>query len=285
MTKKHLERVKAEAETDRRRARKINRGSILVIAMLLAGMAYFISDGHSPLRQPVTAHDAAPAGSEAADFAADPSQLPPAVWAPPMDHSESVDLSGTDPDADDWNLLLVSVQTPLPEDFTVDLETVSGGKVDTRIAEALRQMTADAKGDGVQLLICSAYRNVKEQSVLYEKKLAYYRALGYDETQCANRAGRFVQPPGASEHHTGLAVDFWNGVSGELSDAYARTDAYFWLKEHAAQYGFIERYPADKEEVTGIAWEPWHFRYVGPSHAAAISAGGLCLEEYLNTMN
>lgn len=275
---RHLERVKAEDERNRSRARKSNRGSLVMIAILLASMMYFVDGGRSPLLQ----SDAkAPIPTSEADDAPQTAQEPVAVWEPPMDNSESVDAQGGAVDKSAWNLILVSAQAPLPQDFTVDLVAVPGGKVDARIADALDRMTRDAAAQGVSLLVCSAYRNVKEQSVLYEKKLNYYRALGYNEAERARLAGRFVQPPGSSEHHTGLAIDFWTGSGGELTDAYARTDAYFWLSENAARYGFIERYPADKEEITGIAWEPWHFRYVGTAHAAAIKDSGLCLEEYL----
>ena len=89
-------------------------------------------------------------------------------------------------------------------------------------------------------------------------------------------ARKTIQAPGYSEHHTGLAIDF-----NEVAYGFAESGAYAWLRAHAAEYGFVERYPEDKAAVTGIDYEPWHYRYVGRTHAVRMQALGLCLEEYI----
>lgn len=96
-----------------------------------------------------------------------------------------------------------------------------------------------------------------------------------DSSEAEAVAANSIARPGSSEHSTGLAIDF-NGVSEEFDT----TPEYRWLMKHAADYGFILRYAEEKESITGIRFEPWHFRYVGSEHAREINRLGLCLEEY-----
>ncbi len=189
-----------------------------------------------------------------------------------------------DPSAD-WQLVLVGKQDLLSRDFRVVLEDVGYFQLDYRIIEPFEQMVAAAADDGVSLILRSAYRNVKQQTQLYENKVAQYRRYGYNEEESLAQAGRYVQPPGASEHHTGLAVDLLTTGSVALDERFAQTAAYAWLQENAAAFGFVERYGADDEPITGIAWEPWHWRYVGPTHAAEMVAQDLTLEEYIQALS
>lgn len=119
--------------------------------------------------------------------------------------------------------------------------------------------------------IISAYRdNDKQQAILNE----YIALVG------AAEAGKWASPPGYSEHHTGMAFDL--GVySGGSVKAFYGTGAYAWFKENAYKYGFILRYPPDKTDITRIANEPWHYRYVGDVHAFIMKENDLCLEEYI----
>ena len=87
---------------------------------------------------------------------------------------------------------------------------------------------------------------------------------------------QYIAVPGTSEHSLGLAVDL-----NSLEESFEQTAQFKWLIEHCAEYGFILRYPKDKEDITGISYEPWHYRYVGEDHAAKIMEQGLCLEEYV----
>ena len=172
----------------------------------------------------------------------------------------------------DWNLILVSDQSLLPLDFLLPglTEVSPGQKVDKRIVDTTKKMLADAKAAGVELQICSAYRTVKQQEELYLKEPAV--APGQPVA---------VQQPRASEHHTGLAIDIITPDFQRLEEGFENTEAFRWLDIHAWEYGFILRYPKDKQEITGVIYEPWHYRYVGMEHAKKIKEQKVCLEEYL----
>lgn len=173
-----------------------------------------------------------------------------------------------------WNLLLVNYDNPLPEDLEVELAEVPGGeKVDARILEPLTELLEAAReGNWDQApLVVSGYRTQEKQRRLYDEKTAKYQDLGYSEEEAQALAKEWVAAPGYSEHQAGLAVDL-NG---------ATYDVYFWLQENSWKYGFIFRYPGDKTQLTGVAEEVWHYRYVGREAAEEIHERGLCLEEYL----
>lgn len=124
--------------------------------------------------------------------------------------------------------------------------------------------------------ITQAYRTKEEQTEIYDSYLEIYGA---------EEGARLAAAPGYSEHHSGYAVDLnvftREGVSYSLGSASEVDPAYGWIYEHAADYGFVVRYPADKTAVTGITNEPWHFRYVGRGHAAYMTENDLTLEEYI----
>lgn len=146
--------------------------------------------------------------------------------------------------------------------------------------EALARMAeAMAKDQVGPLRLVSAYRSIEYQQGLYQNKVQRVIASGTPEDDAEDAAAREVARPGYSEHHTGYAFDF-SGADGTL-DSFYQSDAYRWVAEHGAQYGFIIRYPEEKSSITGIIYEPWHLRYVGPEAAQAMASQGLCLEEYL----
>lgn len=182
---------------------------------------------------------------------------------------------------DAWQLILVNGDHPLPMDFTVDLVKVQGDyKVDYRIAPAVRQMIADAQKDGVQLKICSAFRTVDRQDGLYNKKVNNYINTGTGQNQAKATAATIVAKAGESEHHTGLAMDIVTPSYQKLDEGFANTAAFSWLSKYAQNYGLILRYPKGKQGITGIIYEPWHYRYVGVENAKAMKAKNVCLEEY-----
>ena len=187
--------------------------------------------------------------------------------------------------AGDWRLLLVNPWNTLPENYEMELATLSNGlKVDQRICEDLEAMLDACREAGLRPVVCSAYRTQATQVRLYNNKIARLRAAGWDETTLLAEAARWVAPPGTSEHQTGLALDIVSAGYQLLDEAQADTAEQKWLMEHCWEYGFILRYPEDKTEITGIGYEPWHYRYVGRETAAAIRESGLCLEEYLQTL-
>lgn len=178
--------------------------------------------------------------------------------------------------------LLVNGQNPLPESYQVELVTLENGmKAAKCIQEDLKAMLADCRKAGLRPMICSAYRTQATQTRLHNNKIARLWAAGYSLEAAKQEAARWVAVPGTSEHQTGLALDLVSARYTNLDQKQAETAEQKWLMEHCWEYGFILRYPVDKGDITGIGYEPWHYRYVGREHAAAIHETGLCLEEYL----
>ncbi len=103
------------------------------------------------------------------------------------------------------------------------------------------------------------------------------------ESRAKEEAFHTVAKPGTSEHHLGLAVDIVDGNHQLLDETQEHTAVQQWLMDNSWKYGFILRYPTGKSEITGIIYEPWHYRYVGVKAAGEIHRNGLCLEEYLDT--
>ena len=181
-----------------------------------------------------------------------------------------------------WNLLLVNDWNPLPAGYDSDVtfSTVSGGKqVDSRIVDAVNRMLNDASA--YDLAVVSAYRPKEEQNTLYWRKVQQYTDKGYSDLEAQKVGGTIVKRPGFSEHNCGLAMDVGGSGDYTLEQTFANTPAYAWLIEHCADYGFILRFPEGKEDITGVIYEPWHYRYVGEEAARYIMDNDLCLEEYL----
>ena len=181
-----------------------------------------------------------------------------------------------------WNLLLVNDWNPLPAGYDSDVtfSTVSGGKqVDSRIIDAVNRMLNDAAA--YDLAVVSAYRPKEEQNTLYWRKVQQYTDKGYSDLEAQKVGGTIVKRPGFSEHNCGLAMDVGGSGDYTLEQTFANTPAYAWLMEHCADYGFILRFPKGKEDITGVIYEPWHYRYVGEEAARYIMDNDLCLEEYL----
>ena len=189
-------------------------------------------------------------------------------------------------DKNAWELVLVNAQHVLEEEYPVELESVEGYSFDRRASGALRGMIEAARRDEVELVLVSTYRSFEKSAWNFNEKVKALEAQGMTPEQAEEEALRWVAPPGMSEHNTGLALDV---VSRDYFDVYGRAletafDGYrgfHWLYEHCAEHGFILRYPKGKEQVTGIHYEPWHYRYVGPEHAKSMMERGITLEEYL----
>lgn len=178
-------------------------------------------------------------------------------------------------DVSSWEYVLVNAAHPLgnvePESLT---ELENGHYFDSRAVVALQKFIDAARAEGLSVCLSSAYRNYNEQSYLYNRKV---QQLGGDEAAAA----RIVTPPGASEHQLGLCADITDRFYEVKTHDLENTAMFQWMLAHCQEYGFILRYPADKEEITGIMYEPWHFRYVGVEAATYIMENGLCLEEFL----
>ncbi len=185
-------------------------------------------------------------------------------------------------DPDDWRLILVNKQNPVPEGFDVKLGNINNTMyADERIIDDIYRMIDAASDDGVDLMICSAYRSYDRQRTLFNNKINKLMGEGMTYLEAYKVGSMNVTVPGTSEHHLGLALDILTGSYTAMDDGFGDTKAGKWLANNSADYGFILRYPRGKEDITGIVYEPWHFRYVGTEYAKDITEKGVCLEEYL----
>ena len=200
----------------------------------------------------------------------------------PPTKSEPSDNSGliiVNPQQENWNLVVVNSGRAMPEGYVPKLATVAGTsvKLDYRVAPHYDEMYYAAKKDGITLTPYSGYRSYERQKINYNNLTEkYMNQYNLSRVAAAKKAASVILPPGTSEHNLGLAMDICNTY-----DSFATQKEYRWLVENAHKYGFILRYPTDKSHITGINYEPWHYRYVGKEIAREIYEQGLCLEEYL----
>ena len=183
-----------------------------------------------------------------------------------------------DPETEEWNLVIVNTEREIPDGYVPELsEILSTGKtLDSRVTPYYEEMYNAAKKDGIILTPYSAYRSYERQKINYENLTnTYMSRYGISREEAAKKAATVILPPGTSEHNLGLAVDICNTL-----DSFADSKEYKWLTEHAHEYGFILRYTAEKQPITGIVPEPWHWRFVGVEYAKEIKDSGLCLEEW-----
>lgn len=248
---------------------KNNMRRRLRCAAALAALFLLLSACASPSEpSPETASPTEP--SEAS-----PSETQP-TSAPTLPAETPTAEASAEPEDESWKLVLVNADHPLPEGFTVQLKELRNGQqVDERIYPELQQMFDDARSAGFYPLINESYRTAERQQQILDQYTASYEATGLSHEEAFAKARETVALPGTSEHQLGLALD----IIAEYDED--STATWQWLFENCWRYGFILRYPADKVELTGISYEPWHFRYVGVRAATEIMQQGLCLEEYL----
>ena len=183
---------------------------------------------------------------------------------------------------------LVNPWNFVPEGYTVELKQVNEDHQVAAIAyRDLNEMMTDCANAGHQPVICSSYRTQEYQEGLFQRKVQ--RLLddysnNYTEAEARVVAARSVAIPGTSEHQLGLAADIIDNRNWNLDESQAQMPTQQWLMEHSWRYGWILRYPNEKSDITGIIYEPWHYRYVGKEVAAEIHDLGLCLEEYLQLL-
>lgn len=179
----------------------------------------------------------------------------------------------------EWNLKLVNKWNPLGQNFNPPLATYAGSnQFDSRAIDKLKALVAASNG---RLRVASTYRSVQLQTKLYNDEVNKYIKQGKSRAEAEKIASQAVAVPGTSEHNLGLSVDFLFKGYSSLETSYKNTETYKWMMENCAKYGFILRYPEKKEYITGIMFEPWHYRYVGEEAAQEIMSRGITLEEYL----
>ena len=178
----------------------------------------------------------------------------------------------------DWRLKLANYDNILPEDFEIELSNIDENRqFDSRAIKYLNTMLDDMRKDGItNIWVQSAYRSVKSQRKLYDNSVKKYLDQGKSKKEAEELTLKYINKPGASDHNLGLAVDFNN-----VDQDFEKMKGFEWLTENAEKYGFILRYPIDKENITKINYEPWHWRYVGQEHAQKMNELNMCLEEYV----
>ena len=252
-------------------------GMMIMTVLLLSGCVKLQDQSPDPqlMQDAQTAQEApqeapAPTQEEPAEPEEDP-QTPAQETEPASEEDPAQTQTG-----DDWKLILVNAEHPVPEDYSVTLKELRNDQwVDERIYPELQQMFDDARAEGIYPLINESYRSAERQQEILDNYIAAYEAEGLSTEEAQQRALEVVAKPGTSEHQLGLALDI---IVEYEEDS---TQTWQWLKENCWRYGFILRYPEDKTEITGISYEPWHFRYVGAEAAQQITERGITLEEYL----
>lgn len=181
----------------------------------------------------------------------------------------------------DVSKIIVNGKYSLPANYKPQLaEAVKGSGVylDYRVAPYYQQMYDAALKDGITLTPISGYRSYDRQKNNFENRIKEHMNSGMDKVEATKKAATVIMVPGSSEHNAGLAMDICS-----LAESFENYKEFQWLDEHAHEYGFILRYPKDERsrEITGVVYEPWHYRYVGVDTAKEIKSKGITLEEYV----
>ena len=179
-------------------------------------------------------------------------------------------------------LILVDKFNRVPDDYMPILADIGEKKLEKQACEQCRCMLKKADRQGVKIKIISAYRTLEYQQMLWDNSIREQMDVGLSEEQARELISQTLALPGHSEHNLGLAVDFGTEYADDVEDDFYSSNQGRWLCKNAAHYGFILRYPRMKEHITGISYEPWHYRYVGTEAAEIIQKSGICLEEFLH---
>lgn len=206
-----------------------------------------------------------------------------ALLAGPEDYQPvAYDLSEYIFNEDDPYLVLVNNNLPPEADTQPTLaEAAPGIQLEAEAAAAWQAMAAAAQADGVELILVSGYQDADARQAAYDARVQSYLEEGLSEEEAAQRAKTVTPAPEGNESGTGLSLELLSDGYDSLDTGFDNTEAYRWLTAYAAEYGFILRWPADRQLATGMVYQPWRWRYVGAENARAIRASGLSLEEFL----
>ena len=185
----------------------------------------------------------------------------------------------------DKYLLLVNPWNYLPADFERNTRKIEGHYIDVGAYDDIVNMLADMRKEGLTPYICSSTRTIEYQENLFNKRLKKNKAAGLSEQDALDETAKWTAIPGTSEHHTGYALDIVSTKNTTLDESQENTPEQQWMMKNSWKYGFILRYPEGKTHITGIYYEPWHYRYVGKEAAKEIYESGLTFEEYLQNRN
>ena len=197
--------------------------------------------------------------------------------------ASAYDSTGYFFDADDARLVLVNANLPFDEEPspTLDAADEAGTQLEAEAAQQYRSMAEAAQADGITLTLVAGHQDADTRTAAHEAQKQTYLARHKSEEEASARAAAILPEADANEHGTGYAADILSTDYTAQDTGFADTRAYQWLTAYAAEYGFILRYPEDRQAITGGGFEPWHWRDVGVENALAIRASGLSLEEFL----
>ena len=208
------------------------------------------------------------------------------------DNKQPTDVNGVTLDANFRRVLLVNGENPLPDSYDSDVrkylvEVPKKYRNNDNVYELhkdimpyVEAMVQKAHDDGVDLRVWSPFRSYATQNILFQRQVDRMKAKGYTGKEAETQAATVVARPGTSEHNTGLCADF-----NMADDKFESTEMYKWMCENAEDYGFILRYPKSKQDITGVIYESWHWRFVGINTAKEMNKLGLTLEEYVKLKN
>lgn len=316
MTREQAEKLKAEKRRKRLRKKRIKAFSLLALFIIIVaavlffavkGILFLMNDDKQPENydnpigtagvieeeQDTEENSGDSVVGENTEATPAPTAEPttePTAEPTPNEEPANTTPVGTKPEQS-WSTMLVNQWSYMPEGYVPDVREISyegvsplNNKFDVRAADALEKMLADARAAGYNMYLVSAYRSHDYQVGLFNRKVNEYKALGYDDATAYSEASQWVAIPGTSEHCTGLAADIvsstWYNYNSDLTHDFEDTDHFDWLYEHCADYGFILRYPKGAESITGITYEPWHYRFVGIDAARYIMDNHITLEEF-----
>ncbi|MCL1904346.1 MAG: M15 family metallopeptidase [Oscillospiraceae bacterium] len=183
---------------------------------------------------------------------------------------------------EEWAIKLINAKNPLPRGYTPDLASIGSynndnRELDRRAAPYYLQMYTAARNNGINLVPVSSYRRLVRQEENFIEMFNDLVQKGYARHEAFDLTMREIAVPRTSEHNAGLAIDF-----NLIEERFDKTIEFRWLMNNAAKFGFILRYKKDTTHITGVSYEPWHFRFVGVHNAERINSLGITLEEYVD---
>ena len=206
------------------------------------------------------------------------------IAGPEVFGAQQYDGSAYTLDLADERLALVNANLPLTAEPTPELavaDDATGQQLEAEAAQQYRAMAEAARNSGIALTLETGYQDAAARQAAFDAAKQAYLEKGRSEEEASAKAALTVPMPEASEYATGYAADILAADSAAKDETFAQSRAYEWLTAYAAEYGFILRCPEDRQAATGMAFAPWHWRYVGVENALAIRASGLSLEEFL----
>lgn len=251
---------------------KILGAMLLVLLILVLGAIVFLRQ----FGQVYTAPEPSPTPSPVVVATPTPTSLPTPTPTPePYADKPDIDISS-------WEYTLVNKDNLLSAEFTPELTAVENGQhFDSRAVEALKDFVDAAKAEGLSVYITSSFRNYDTQEYLFNKKVNEYISSEGSKEAAIEKAKTIVAYPGSSEHQLGLACDIVDKYYQYMNETLENTALSQWMAVHSTEYGFILRYPKDKTDITGVMFEPWHYRYVGKEAAAYMKENDLTFEEFV----